>query len=667
MKKQVGEISPVKAGSQLQEGVLEWSQDAGVLSWSGALSELLGKAPGEIPSLTFRDWLREVQGENRRALLAFIRSLLQGKEGQIFRFSLGERPDRRNLEVWGKGELLIFREIPEEGGKEMEQRSQLLEGILDSLEEGILALDQQGRTTYANAAARSLLKKEGGIPQGADWHDLLPLITLPGGKPYPLMGVSLPALAEGMLPLQNIGLLLPGGKRIPISLRLRPLWGQGVCQGYLLTFREALEEDESGGISKVNLDMLFVMNEKGSVQKINVKVKEVLGYSLKNIRNKTLRQLVHIQDWPGVLDALNQTRQTGIQSSFTCRIRCRDGCFKHIEWYLEPGEEGQFYASARDVTRKISLEEELRRQAIRDELTGIYNRHHLEAMISREMDRADRFLKPFSILIFDLDHFKRVNDTYGHHKGDEILQTISRFAERNIRVTDTLFRMGGEEFLIMLPETGLEGALILGEKLRSGLEALVHPDLGHQTVSFGAGERMRGESFRYLFKRTDQALYRAKEQGRNRVEGSRQADPLPLSFLLLNMQKDWEWGNAEIDGDHQALFKRMNSLWEAHFRKKEGEGLGAQARELLDFMESHFQREEAVLEEEGYLDLEGHKAIHQKLRTRCRKFLELYMKGEIREAAFLSYLSDEGILDHLILEDRKYMAWMAHREGRVAP
>ena len=657
---------PGNEDMKTREGVLEWSREAGVRSWSGALEELLERDQGEIWGLTFRDWLHEVSREDRRGFLAFLRALLRGQgEGEAFRFSLAGKEAARRLEICRKGDLLFYREIPEEGDRGPAERNRLLEGILDSLEEGILTLDPQGRTTYANALALSLLGEER-LTLGLDWRKALPLIRIPGGKPHSLLAAPLPSLENEALHLQNCGFLLPGGKRIPISLQLRPISVQGHHKGYLLLFHEALEEEASGGISNVNLDMLFVMDEKGSVQKINVKVKEVLGYSLKMIRNKTLRQLVHIQDWPGVLACLSQMRKEGIQSSFTCRIRCRDGHYKHIEWYLEAGEGGQLYASARDVTRKASLEEKLRRQAIRDELTGIYNRHHLEAMISREMERADRFLKPFSILIFDLDHFKRVNDTYGHHKGDEVLQAISRFAERNIRDTDTLFRLGGEEFLIMLPETGLEGALILGEKLRSGLEAMEHPDLGRQTVSFGAGERMQGESFRYLFKRTDQALYRAKEKGRNRVEGSLQTDSLPLSFLLINMQPDWEWGNPLIDGDHQELFSRMNRLWEAHFRGRE-EGLAGPAQELMVFLEGHFQREEGALAEAGYPDLEGHRAIHQKLRTRCRKFLELYKKREIQEAAFLSFLSDEGILDHLVLEDRKYMAWMADEEGRARP
>lgn len=163
---------------------------------------------------------------------------------------------------------------------------------------------------------------------------------------------------------------------------------------------------------------------------------------------------------------------------------------------------------------------ELEIAAKTDCLTQLYNRHHLDAVIEQEFARFRRCAKPFSVFIADCDKFKSVNDTHGHLLGDLVLIEIARMARKAVRDIDTVGRWGGEEFLVILPETGLAGAVQAAEKLRQTIAAHDFPAVGRKTASFGVAELRPAESIKDLIARADEALYRAKENGRNRVEAS---------------------------------------------------------------------------------------------------------------------------------------------------
>ncbi|MNQ04807.1 Response regulator PleD [compost metagenome] len=158
--------------------------------------------------------------------------------------------------------------------------------------------------------------------------------------------------------------------------------------------------------------------------------------------------------------------------------------------------------------------------ATRDFLTGAYNRRALMVLGERELSRAVRNGRPVSVLQLDIDHFKRINDTYGHDGGDQVLKFFVRQLERIIRQHDVLARMGGEEFVILLPDTNLEGARLLAERL---LKTLRKAPLSHEgqcigvTCSLGVSAwRGAGDSLEALLIRADQLLYQAKQQGRDR-------------------------------------------------------------------------------------------------------------------------------------------------------
>lgn len=172
------------------------------------------------------------------------------------------------------------------------------------------------------------------------------------------------------------------------------------------------------------------------------------------------------------------------------------------------------------IVNIIKVKNVAEKKAITDKLTGLFNRSIIDTLIQVEIERAKRNNKPISVLLFDIDHFKKINDTYGHDKGDYALKTIAEIARRTLRKSDYIIRWGGEEFLVILPETDLDGAKKVAEKIRSNVENYNLKVIGKVTVSIGVTMLKMGEPLDNAIKRADEALYAAKNKGRNRVEVS---------------------------------------------------------------------------------------------------------------------------------------------------
>lgn len=178
-------------------------------------------------------------------------------------------------------------------------------------------------------------------------------------------------------------------------------------------------------------------------------------------------------------------------------------------------EYGQYSAIFSDITKEKLYQKELEYTNITDPLTKIRNRYYYNEQIKKESANSNRYFYPLSLVVFDIDYFKRINDEHGHDVGDNVLVEYTKLISSHLRNGDIFCRIGGEEFTLILPHTEKSGAYKIADKLRVIVEE--HKKVVPITVSFGVVEYIKGEDLEQTFKRADKALYEAKNSGRNRV------------------------------------------------------------------------------------------------------------------------------------------------------
>ncbi|MUM76437.1 diguanylate cyclase [Pseudodesulfovibrio sp. F-1] len=237
---------------------------------------------------------------------------------------------------------------------------------------------------------------------------------------------------------------------------------------------------------------------------------------------------VHPEDLPGAEDALTTLRSQGGDWRHEFRILLPDGGLRHIRVAARArkdknGQVTSIIGINRDITEQRLAEQELTRLATRDSLTGLFSRGHFMELGTRAVEHARRYGEPVSVLMFDADRFKAVNDTYGHDAGDAVLRALAATAADTLRQVDILGRIGGEEFAAVLPQADTKQAMLVAERLRSAIAAH-EMDIGtgkplSVTVSIGVSVFDEpSASLETMLKDADAALYAAKQNGRNRVE-----------------------------------------------------------------------------------------------------------------------------------------------------
>ena len=206
---------------------------------------------------------------------------------------------------------------------------------------------------------------------------------------------------------------------------------------------------------------------------------------------------------------------------------CKDGQARWLDMNIVPlldaaGVITHFASVERDLTRYKKIERQLANMALFDALTGTLNRPAFYQHAEKEFARSKRYYRPLSVIMLDIDHFKRVNDQYGHQGGDQVLQIFAEACQEIIRSTDLMGRVGGEEFALLLPDTPLKAAFNLAERLRERITKypyLAGDMLIEITASLGVAELHNDDDdFKGLLQRADEALYSAKHAGRNQVK-----------------------------------------------------------------------------------------------------------------------------------------------------
>ena len=304
---------------------------------------------------------------------------------------------------------------------------------------------------------------------------------------------------------------------------------------------------------------------------------------------------------------------------------------------------------------------ELERRVNTDALTGLWNRAQFDHIIKKEIDRSLRHKQPLSLILFDIDHFKRINDRFGHQAGDKVLREISIVSNVTIRSSDAIFRWGGEEFAVLATSTGHRGAGRLAETLRGQLAGHLFPVGGSLTVSLGVAEHMAAETAEAWFQRADAMLYAAKGNGRNavRIDARGNSDLWAathgVSALHLVWQEAYESGEPTIDREHRELFELANVLIDAFLSGGHDFGRIASVYDrLLEHIVSHFTHEEALLADYGYARLDAHRHAHAGLLARASELRNAVAEGGASLGGLVEFLAGDVVARHLFRMDSDF-------------
>lgn len=312
----------------------------------------------------------------------------------------------------------------------------------------------------------------------------------------------------------------------------------------------------------------------------------------------------------------------------------------------------------------------LEKVAATDHLTGAWNRAHFDRVIDTEIARSHSSQLPLSLILLDIDHFKRVNDTHGHATGDVVLRELAERLRLRLRTSDLLFRWGGEEFAVLVSSTGYRSATIVAEALRLAVSELPFPTVGRVTVSIGVAEHVSNESAEQWFDRLDAALYTAKSGGRNRVVTDRRGDSDVWASLTqpaaprLVWQEGYGCGNPTIDEGHKELFRLASEVIDvAVMPEGDPDRLSQKVDELLAHVAQHFRDEEAILERLDYAQLTNHRRAHAGLLRRAATLKARVEAGRAGLGAIVEFLSQDVVAKHMLTVDRAFFPLFADNAG----
>lgn len=416
------------------------------------------------------------------------------------------------------------------------------ERLLGAMGQGVYGVDLEGRCTFINRTARRMLGIEKRDIIGENQHRLFHH-HYPDGRAYPESECPISrTLADHQVRHVDEWFFRVDGKRFPVDLVVSPLYEQDKLVGAVaafsdLTARKAAEDERDQLAERNRLllesagDGIYGVDLAGRCTFVNPAALEMLGFSQEEVIGHDQHALFHYRREDGaayshedcpVYKTLGDQRAREGEDAF---IR-KDGSVFPIHLRVAPLQAAGRTVGAvvvfQDVTERRMLEARLREMATTDALTGLVNRRVLMERLEEECLRVNRSGLESSLLMFDLDHFKRINDDFGHAVGDRVLLQFAELIGSNRRRTDVAARVGGEEFVLLLPDTPVELAYKLANELRTEvMQSSVESDAGVPidfTVSIGCTAiRPEDRDVDDVLLRADRALYRAKHGGRNRV------------------------------------------------------------------------------------------------------------------------------------------------------
>lgn len=270
-------------------------------------------------------------------------------------------------------------------------------------------------------------------------------------------------------------------------------------------------------ISELSPEGIILSAER--INYTNPTFEKLIGYSGKVLQQKKLEDIIDLSDqalYKENIKKLHTQRRSQIKSVLKLNSSNNKSIWVRIKTsLLKQGDSISYLNVVNDISHEQLEFDRLSRLANFDELTGIYNRRKFNELCDLEYKQAKRYQRPLCGLFFDIDHFKKINDNYGHDAGDLVLEHLANLIMSCTRETDIFARWGGEEFCIILPETLTDNALIMAEHIRQTVNSHIFPKVKQVSVSIGITQLKGNERLETFIKRMDKALYIAKENGRN--------------------------------------------------------------------------------------------------------------------------------------------------------
>ena len=281
-------------------------------------------------------------------------------------------------------------------------------------------------------------------------------------------------------------------------------------------------------------EMIAIADRHGVYRYLSPSNGAIAGYTPEEMIGKSLFDFLHPEDVMKAQAVLAQDPPELKSRAVELRFRIADGSFLWIETmgspiYRDDGTCQEIVLSSRDISERKLAEEALRESeqkymelSVTDGLTGLYNLRHFYSCLHNELERTKRYHSPLCMLLLDLDDFKKFNDMFGHMEGDKVLKGITGVIKQLLRKADFAFRYGGEEFVILLPETVCDQAVIVAERIRREFKTMTFTPRNDgipvsQTVSIGVAQFIAGEEPKFFIARADRTMYRAKKNGKDQV------------------------------------------------------------------------------------------------------------------------------------------------------
>jgi diguanylate cyclase (GGDEF)-like protein/PAS domain S-box-containing protein len=273
----------------------------------------------------------------------------------------------------------------------------------------------------------------------------------------------------------------------------------------------------------------IIIIQDGLIKFVNPTLLKISNYGEKEMVGENVLRFISPEDMELVLKSLNKSfvdQKVKIPLEIKMLHKNEETIYLEVlSTSIQYEGNPAILTTLRDITERKKTEAELKRLVITDDLTGLFNQRYFYAQVAREIEIVKRHGRQLSMFLADIDMFKDFNDTYGHWEGDNVLKKIGEILQKNIRMIDMAFRYGGEEFIVLLPETKYNDAIIVAERIRKAVAQTVfypfsldgHPDIISKTVSIGVTEFLHNDDIKSFLKRVDNAMYQAKKTGRNMV------------------------------------------------------------------------------------------------------------------------------------------------------